>query len=511
MKNVAKRLLALAVALMMILAVVPMVVSAAPTIPTTAWWGNHDYSWYNTTDTSFEIDTPRKLAGLIVVTQSYTCAGQTFYITQDIDLGAHLWEGLSKNANGAGFRGNIVGKKNGVEGAAVTISNMIVSRSSEASGFIRFMEAGTIANITFDNAYVTSSAQYAVVCGRYRAAGAVRFENITVRNSELVAYGSYAGATGFIVAEGNSMHNTNNPITLVNCSVIDSTMYDKAATAHANVKGALVGKQAWGSIAFDGCKVLGTTITSQSTGAVVIGALVGSDDAGGTFTMKNCEIDAIGSFNAKIVGNGAAAYDITAPTMIDGASIRTTEGENGLRFTSVMNKADLDKLGATYSFGTVVAVANELTDGVTFTVAGLNAAGVTKYTTIKAVNGIYENYDGANGVKFNAALIDIADKATEFAARSYVDVTASGLTIRVYSAFDAAKNERSMEYVANKALNDVKDVKEEAITNGFAYCFAVSEYNSDATGTACTMTEGTKYSCYAPSEWEVLKTWSSAT
>lgn len=510
MKNVTKKLLAVAVALMMILAVIPMSVAAAPTVPTSSWWGNHDYSWYtgHENDTTYEIDTPAELAGLIAKSQEVDFAGKTIYITKDIDLSAHKWYRVGTSDKF--FAGSIIGKKDGVEGAAVKISNMMIDETSEKHAFIGFMSQGTIANLVFDNAYVTSNGWFSIVVAQFAAAGTITFENVTVQNSELLhKVGWTYSIAGFMIGRAKSNHATNNPVIMNNCSVVNSTISDATASTATITFGGLVGAQDSGSVALNGCKVLGTTISSQSTGTVKIGSFVGSYSSG-TCTMTDCMVDAIGSYNLKPVGIDATTYDITAPTMLDGASIRTTEGENGLRFTSVMSKANLDKLGATYSFGTVIAVATELAQDVTFTEAGLKAAGVTKYTTIKAVNGIYENYDGANGVKFNAALVDIADKATEFAARSYVDVTANGLTIRVYSAFDAEKNERSMEYVANKALNDVKDVKEEATANGFAYCFEVEEYNSDATGATCTMTAGTKYSCYAPTEWAVLKTWASA-
>ena len=109
-QNVVKRLLAVAVALMMIVVAVPMTVAAADVaVPSTSWQGsgNYDISWYNDTDTSFEIDTAAELAGLSYLTLSNKFEGKTIYITKDIDLGAHEWKGLGKNDNHPdGFRGS---------------------------------------------------------------------------------------------------------------------------------------------------------------------------------------------------------------------------------------------------------------------------------------------------------------------------------------------------------------------------------------------------------------------
>ncbi len=517
-QSLTKKLIATVVAMVMILAVVPIVATADVEVPATSW---NNANYYDTTwctdssATTYEIDTAAELAGFAYLSQTNSFEGKTVYITKDIDLGAHTWYGIGNPSTG-NFKGSIEGKKDGVQGASVTIKNMTIGASngtnSYGGAFISQQVKGTVSNLIFDNAYVAADLHTSVVCA-WAKNSSTKFTNIVVKNSELVITGKNWTIAGFIIGNANAYAN-NASLSVTDCSVINSSIVKTAGnTAGSNV-GFLVGNQAWGGFTFTNCNVLGCDFNNQSTtGTVNLGLLLGKDDAAGTITTVNCMVDSVGSYTLKNIGAiGSTAgtdHDITAPTMLDGASIRTTAESNGLRFTSVMSKANLDKLGATYSFGTVVVLASELTEGVVFTEAGLKNAGVSKYTTIKAVNGIYENYDGANGVKFNAALVDIADKGAEFAARSYVDVTENGLTIRVYSAFDAAKNERSMEYVANKALNDVKDVQEEATPNAFAYCFEVSEYNSDATGATCTMTAGTKYSCYAPAEWDVLKTWAS--
>ena len=99
-----------------------------------------------------------------------------------------------------------------------------------------------------------------------------------------------------------------------------------------------------------------------------------------------------------------------------------------------------------------------------------------------------------NSVTYRAALTGMSydDKSVRFAARAYVEFTMTdGNVVRVYSSFNTDDNVRSMRFVADAALKDVKDEVTEA-NDGFDYKFPTADG---------------KYSCYSASEQTVLKNW----
>ena len=55
--------------------------------------GNYDFSWYNTTDTEFHLDSAAQLAGLAYVVNAGTdqFVDKTIVLDSDIDLSGHNW------------------------------------------------------------------------------------------------------------------------------------------------------------------------------------------------------------------------------------------------------------------------------------------------------------------------------------------------------------------------------------------------------------------------------------
>ena len=555
-------------------------------IPTTAESTAPDGSWANyvtevtvEADNSYIVDTAGELAWLLNATLT---GNPTVYITDDIDLSAHYWPGI------ASFSGTIIGKKDGTEDAAVTISGMTSEENLNASwAFILASSGLTMQNVKFTgaNGSILASAAISVICAEVSTSAV--FKNVTVSSSTLnsTKEESLLCVGGVI---GRTKDKTD--ITMTNVMVSDLTLNAKthavggvigrvtnnstamlqdvhvtgltASTTKTGV-GGIIGRIAdggssKGTILLDRCFVANSMIesTDNTAGGLVgfanvcnlifmncelgddvtikpddsgknIGAYFGEagNDAANNVAVAllNCKwsatYDAFGNPAHQFVcyttcdaaarnNNHRITFKRVAPIMLAGASIRTNEGTNGLRFTSTVDdataQAGLNALGATVSYGTLICQADQLEKATDFTQAALLASGSSLYTTITAKNGVTTDTDG-NVTKFNAALVvDLDEKATEYAARSYADITITmgnkTVTTRVYSDYSADDNVRSMEEVANAALADVKDEKITGTPDGYDYIFAVT-----------TLDNETKYSCYSASEYEVLKTWASAT
>ena len=189
-------------------------------------------------------------------------------------------------------------------------------------------------------------------------------------------------------------------------------------------------------------------VTIKDTATVIAPKLVYKDDA----SVKVPTVIATNpNFYATAVG-GACSY--AAPVLVDGASVRTTEGTNGLRFT-----ADMAKNAGQTEFGALITLTSNL-ESCEFTAEALGAAGVTSYAAVKAQ---YMD-DIGDSLRFYTALIKMPEGQTgvSYSARGYAKYTEDTFTLTVYSAYDADVNARSLDQVAYAAYNDVVDAKDEA-------------------------------------------------
>ena len=514
-------------------------------------WSDYATANFDKTNDEWIVDSAEDLAAVAKMCDAgtRTFSGETIYITADIDLGAHYWNSIGNSANGQIFLGTIEGKLGDVEGASVTISNMYSPTDTDQNyGFLARQDAGGLKNLKFENCVVTgTSNNVAVVCGSVRS-GTVNYNNITVASCELTHNGTTAGNSGLIVGQvtlGNANLNAENisivggkisakfagfgaiigktthSTTLRNVNV-SGTKITNAVTGSNNGRqmggligiaegsgtvtlvgcsanitmsgynavGGLVGRLASMSLVLANCHTTGTIVAEQS--GKVAGAFVGDNPSGTTRIFAS-------STDTELSMEVGTTHVFTAPTMLDGASIRTTEGSNGLRFTSNVTSEQITAYNgipatvvAGYTFGTVIAL-NSKIDANNFTKAALDAAGVSAYADIAADEGITDNEDGSK--TFRAALTGMTtdNKTVEFAARSYVEFTlATGDTVRVYSDF-TDENVRSMQEVAVAALGDTSTDKN-ATMNGFTYQFEVAEG---------------KYSLYNKKEREVLAIWAA--
>ena len=136
--------------------------------------------------------------------------------------------------------------------------------------------------------------------------------------------------------------------------------------------------------------------------------------------------------------------------MLDGAEIRLTKDSSGIRFTTQITEIE----GATY--GTIILPARYLVNLSAFTLEELNAKGI-KYENIVATEAGTSISNGI--VTINAALTNILPENynTPFAAIAYVIIDGQ----YYYTTFDVEDNVRAVSVVAQMALDDVQNTKDD--------------------------------------------------
>ena len=214
-------------------------------------------------------------------------------------------------------------------------------------------------------------------------------------------------------------------------------------------------------------------------------------DITGTTTVKNNDGDYTGDFITEAIYNNAARHGGTvnilngktyggfeAPTLVDGASVRTTAGSNGLRFkaslpASVIANEDVTEYGML--FARTASVSGEFTE----TALADGTYIMSKADTAKTVDGV-----------FTFALTDIAEDNynTMYSARAYAKYNSCKATILVYSTYTVADNSRSLAGVAKMATEDFSPT-----------------YDAE-NGYICKIADG-KYSPYDKNQLAVLTTY----
>ena len=183
------------------------------------------------------------------------------------------------------------------------------------------------------------------------------------------------------------------------------------------------------------------------------------------------------------VTSGNAFGDYTAPTLEAGASVRTTEGSNGLRFTA-------NYTGNATEYGIIAAATADTLTSNTFTTA-LDSSKYVKAASTE--EGFMKADDGTYNIVLKGAVT-----TNSYSARAYATYNiGNGVTVTVYSAYTEADNARTMKYVATAALADVKTEVE------------LQEMDSaEAAKYTCKITDGgaTKYSRYSEAQRDVLAT-----
>ena len=218
----------------------------AQEFPTTFWTDNSDTSWYNASQTEFNISTASELAGLsVLVAQGNDFSGKTIVIGNNLDLDAHLWTPIGVDID-LPFSGN-------VDGGNYTISNLWINLpSSDFVGLFGQVESGSLSNIKVNNAQLSALSTAGVLAGNFSTSSMM--ENCHVTNAS-------------VIGDVNN-DNSYNIGGLVGGILIGSNM------SKSSFEGDVVGRSQIGGIA--GTAWDTTSITeSYSTGSVSGGYLIG--------------------------------------------------------------------------------------------------------------------------------------------------------------------------------------------------------------------------------------------
>lgn len=169
---------------------------------------------------------------------------------------------------------------------------------------------------------------------------------------------------------------------------------------------------------------------------------------------------------------------------LSGASLRiASDGHNGIRFSTVFNKAQVDAALAetakfdVVGFGTLIVPADYLADGTELSHAALAAAG-KEYLDVEAT-GFYEAGETDSDYIIHGAIADILDQnyARKFIGTGYVKYTAAGNTYYIYGSVNQ-DNARSIYDIAVASKIDEPEIYADVIDG---YLNAVVNVNADGT------------------------------
>ena len=180
------------------------------------------------------------------------------------------------------------------------------------------------------------------------------------------------------------------------------------------------------------------------------------------------------------------------PQTLAGASVRMVAGSEGIRFESQIPAAlvalaeDLADKGTEVSYGTLIVPTDTIAEQAYLNMNTLRMLGLKEgkdYVDIVAKDGM--TVDEKGNVNLRAALVNIRETNYDLAlsAVSYIRYIKDGHEVTVCSDYVAGDHSRSMSFVAQKALEDLKDV-------------ANDEYRYPVNG---------KYSPYTDEQREALK------
>ena len=314
--------------------------------------------------------------------------------------------------------------------------------------------------------------------------------NVTVKNLTVIDNHSGTG-------HGLALRVQNGTVTLDNCKLSTIGSTNTWGATFLNSNGTL---KVTNGTEIDGAKNPAIYIF-DTTGTCIVydGTLktnsIAYNNKGGTCKMYG---------GKTVIGSTTTSYN---PVMLDGASIRTTENSNGIRFTTSISAdllAHIKSLGATkVSYGTVIFKADsyKALGNATPAAAGWTAG---TYVDIPANNGFVGDKENGPFV-FNAALTNIQDKNLDakFGAVSYVEYTVGSETFRIYSEYNEENNSRKIKDVALAALKDVANASTngEYEKDGWEYKYEIAFYY-DENG---QRVEGKAYSCYTAEQYAVVE------
>ncbi|MBR6727862.1 MAG: hypothetical protein IKM08_06685, partial [Clostridia bacterium] len=153
-----------------------------------------------------------------------------------------------------------------------------------------------------------------------------------------------------------------------------------------------------------------------------------------------------------------------APVTQSGAQIRLIGDNMGIRFVSRIDAATVAKYaameGVTVTYGTLVAPLDYIIEaGGVFTAEALKEIGLEGVEIAATEKGTVVNADGSLTIRAALTNIKAENRDRVMAAIAYVSVVdENGNETRAYGAFNTSDNARSLAEIAEKSLNDVKEL-----------------------------------------------------
>lgn len=165
--------------------------------PTTSWLDNSDTSWYNSSATSFNIKSAAQLAGLAkLVFEGNDFAGKTISLTEDVDVGQHLWAPIGYGYQKP-FSGTFVGNKH-------TVKNVKINRTSNGDFVGLFGQAfkATIKDLTADHVTIRAKDTAGGFVGNLSTNSKV--VNCHIKNLDIIASGyNVGGFAGSVLTDSS--------------------------------------------------------------------------------------------------------------------------------------------------------------------------------------------------------------------------------------------------------------------------------------------------------------------
>ena len=283
---------------------------ATPLSAQTVWDGTADISWYDASQTSFDISTPEQLAGVaqLVNSGSATFNGITLNLTNDIWLNStgdstNNWTPIGGSATATGEEQSSGNAFQGVFNAhGHTIYNLYCEKSSyfHAGLFGCIKNPCTIDSLVMVNPVVKSQGMMGAITGMTRSGGSIYIRYCLVINGRL--QGGSGNNIGFMV--GANYPNTSNTY-IQNCGATGTITGNYVGGMGGNSQyetftncyfaGSISGSPAGGIAAYSGtinnCYSYVTNQPSSGNGTVVTESEMQSEDMitnlGDAFKMDN--------------------------------------------------------------------------------------------------------------------------------------------------------------------------------------------------------------------------------
>ena len=316
--------------------------SFGPDYDKNAWDGKMvDTTWYDETESTFEIDSLAALAGLASITQNADTSGKTFTLTSDLDLeGKSLsissFEGIF-DGNGheiKGVKSTLFTSPKGAADNFSEIKNLTVTGDTTSSALV----ASTPVFVTFDNITTNGTVKaYKAIGGLISQinlnqtgfTGDIVKVNNCVNNADVTIGSMYqaGGIVGYIRSSGAAENtvsikncvnngaiyagkNSGGGIVGLSCNTKIESCYNTGAISGVDYVGGIVGNTNGANSSVINCYNTGS-VTATNNSTTYVGGIVGLDSYGALIVDSCYNTGKVsgGAKNSGIVGNTGGTGD----------------------------------------------------------------------------------------------------------------------------------------------------------------------------------------------------------